>query len=535
MAALIRRAALLLLLAGCGPAVLGIHVELVTKACPGATTDTDPLAGVDKLRFHLTGDGIEETTVTVDVASHTAQIPSVLVGPGKRRLTVEALTGGRVRSRADSGVFEAPGPGDVKLRLFLRTVDAFSGTADATAACTHMTTPRAGHAMALMPDGRVLISGGYSFDGSSPPKLVYHDDAEVFDPQAGTFTPLVPGPSTRRAGHAALSISGSSGQGILLAGGEGPADAAGVTRAAAVRPFDLFAKGLWTELTPTGPARAHPATAVDLKTGSAVIAGGQAGPDVPGVSVYDTVTYFDPATNASKDAALTLRVGPLTDAVAVARANLQGNTAMGGIVLVGGRDANGNVLAQISGLIWGPSPASSLDFVDDATFKAKAFTLPSPRAHHVALRTVDDLVLTAGGVTSLTVGGFDYSNTTAAITLIDPAGEQVFDLPSPLSQARADACALLLDDGTALVAGGAWKDAAGLHSARSVDLIGSDRSVRVAFGPPGGVGDGLLQAARHRAACLKLKDGSVLVTGGLQYPAAGGQPTVLDSAEIYQP
>jgi hypothetical protein len=228
-------------------------------------------------------------------------------------------------------------------------------------------------------------------------------------------------------------------------------------------------------------------------------------------------------------------VGPLSDAAAVARANLSAGSQLGGIVLVGGRDQSGNTLAQISGLIWGASATSSLDFVDDPTFKASAFKLPTPRAHHVALRTVDDRVLTAGGVVTMALGAFDYANATAAITLIDPAGGQVADLPARLSQARADSCAVLLDDGSALVAGGAWKDASGIHSARGVDLIAPDHSVRVAFGPANGTGDGLLQAARHRAACVKLRDGSVLVSGGLQYPAGGGQPVVLDSAEIYTP
>lgn len=526
--------ALVLLLAGCGPAVLGIQLELVTKACPGATTDANPLNGVTQLRFQLTGDGLQPQTITADVGSGHAQIPNVALG-ANRRITVVALNGTRVHARADSGRFDALGPNDVHLRLFLRDVDGFTGTGDAAGNCTHMVAPRAGHALSLLPDGRVLVSGGYSFDGSTPPRLVYHDDAEVFDPASGTFAPLAPSPTVRRAGHAALTVSGAAGAGILLAGGEGPQDAAGTV--GAVGSFELFANGIWTQYTPASgsPARAHAATAVDLKTGAAVIAGGQAGPDKSGVNVYASVTYFDPATNTLKDATTPLRVGPLTDAVAVARANLVAGSQLGGIVLVGGRDQAGNTLAQISGLIWGPASSSSLDFVDDPTFKAAAFQLPTPRAHHVALRTLDDLVLTAGGVVSMTVGGFDYSNATAAITLIDPAGARVSDLPATLSQARADSCAALLDDGSALVAGGAWKDSSGLHSGRSVDLIGPDRSVRVTLGPPDGSGDGLLQAARHRPACIKLRNGSVLVMGGMQYPPGGGTPVVLDSAEIYTP
>ncbi len=324
---------------------------------------------------------------------------------------------------------------------------------------------------------------------------------------------------------------------MLLAGGEGPTEASGTGPVTAIKPFELLLGSTWTELTPplSIPSRAHVAAAVDLRTGAAVLAGGQAGPDRPGVTVYDTLTWFDPAAAAVNEASQPLRKGQLTDAVAVARGNVAGSSTLGGIVLVGGRDGAGNVLDQISGVIWGPSPAGGLDFVDDTTFSGAQWKLPSPRAHHVALRTADDMVLTAGGVTSLALGAFDYSNATAAITLIDPAGGQVRDLPDPLSQARADSCALLLEDGTALIAGGAWKDAGGLHSAKSVDLVGTDHSVRTPAGPDSLPGSGILGAARHRAACIRLKDGTVLVSGGLQYPAAGGTPVVLDSAEIYQP
>src|SRR5207302_2852833 len=122
--------------------------------------------------------------------------------------------------------------------------------------------------------------------------------------------------------------------GILLAGGEGPSES-GAGKVAAIRPFELFAKGIWTELNPSGPSRAHAASAVDLKTGAALIIGGQAGPDTPGVTVYDSVTWFDPAKNQLQDSSMPLRGGQLTDAIAVARANLSGHTPQGGVVLVG--------------------------------------------------------------------------------------------------------------------------------------------------------------------------------------------------------
>jgi hypothetical protein len=500
------------LLAGCGPGVLGIQVDLVTVSCPGAA---DPKSGVSKLRFRLTGDGFAPITpASVDFASGAAQIPNVPMG-ANRRLTVEGLDStGRIRSRADSGKFDALGPADVHLRLFLRPVDQITVTSDAAGACTRMNRKRAAHAMTLLSDGRVLVTGGY--DAS----FNYFSEAEIYDPSTGAFTTVSSRLSAPRALHSAVAVAGGAvGSAVFVAGGQGPVN----NSVTAIQPFEVYSGDKWTQISPgTSPAREHHASAVDLKKGYVVIAGGQAGPDKVGVQVYDTASYFD--LSLMNEVARPLRAGPLSDAVAVSRAKPRG-----GVMLVGGHDANGKVLAQISGLIWSDQYG---EYVDDTIYRDAKFTLPSGRAHHVALALKDDTVLTAGGVTSLPLGlgAFDYSSATAEVTLVDPIGVSVGNVGS-LSQARADACAALLQDGTVLVAGGAYRDAAGAHSARNVDLVTSlAGSWRVQA--PGG-GDGLLRDARHRAACVTLNDGSVLVTGGQQYKP--GAVDVLDSAEIYTP
>lgn len=535
------RAALLacVALCACGPAVLGIDVELVTRQCPSATADRDPVKGVTRLTFKLTGDGLNAQTIDADYATGTARIPAIPIG-ANRRITVDAKDAtGRIRSRADSGKFDALGPDDVHVRLFLRTVDAFTLTTDASAICTRMTTPRAGHQLTLLPDGRVLITGGFSFDGSSPPKLVYHDDAELFDPQNGSFQGVATASGARRAGHAALPVTYSAGTEVLLAGGEGPANAAGDGQVVAIKPFELFENQTWSAVSNQSTlARAHLASGVDLKTGNAVLAGGQAGRDVAGVQVYDTVTYFNPQDSSVHEVIQHLRFGPLADAAGVALSNKKNGISYGGLALVGGRDSQGKVVAQVSGLIWNETANGGKgDYVDDPAFRS--LSLPSPRAHHVAVRMPDDTVLTAGGVTSLTLGAFDYSNATNEITVVDGVTPSVYNLPEGLSQARADSCAITLDNGTALIAGGAWKDGSGQHSAKQVDLvtlpINDTPKVRSPQGPPGSSGDGTLQQSRYRAACVKLKDGSILVSGGLQLPTGTTTPVVLDSAEIYMP
>src|SRR5205807_5250449 len=163
--------------------------------------------------------------------------------------------------------------------------------------------------------------------------------------------------------------------------------------------------------------------------------------------------------------------------------------------------------------------------------------LPTPRANHAAVLLADDTVLTAGGVTAYGALGPDYAQATAAITLIDTGQGYVADASGKLVLARADSCAAVLEDGSVLVAGGAWKDGNGLHAARETDLIvpqGRDTTARNLAGPTQG-NDWSLQQGRYRAACVRLRDGSVLVTGGLQAPPAGGAPLVLQSAEIYTP
>lgn len=527
--------ALSAIVAGCGNAVLGIQLELVTKACPGAAADLshDPIAGVTEVRVRVSGDNLVPVTVTSAFSSGSAKVPNIPVG-SNRRVTVEALKGGLVRARADSGPFDASGPDDLKLTLYLRVVDAFTAASDAAAtACSQMTVARAGHAMANLPDGRVLITGGFSINASG--QLVPHGEAEIFDPASGSFT-AVPSSQFRRSGHSALSVAvGPGGAGVLVLGGEGLDEAA--TAAGPIKAMELFASGLWRTVQPgaISPAREHQAAAVDLRTGYALMVGGQSGPDSRGPTVFDTASFYDPQSGAVREVGTHLSPGPITDAVAVPRLNKAANgPSQGGIVLVGGRDRNLAVTRAISGLLWRDT---ANDFVNDAAFSvAELSQLPTPRANHAAVRLSDDTVLTAGGVTAYGSLGLDYSSATDAVTIIDPAKAYVADV-ARLVQARADACAAVLEDGSVLVAGGAWKDGTGLHAAQNAEIIaplGRDTRVRNLQGPAQGSG-WALQQGRYRAACLRLRNGSVLVTGGLTVPAAGGAPAALQTAEIYTP
>jgi hypothetical protein len=126
-----------------------------------------------------------------------------------------------------------------------------------------MTIPRAGHSATLLPDGRVLIAGGYSTAAG----YVF---AEIFDPRDESFAAL-PGGQPMRALHAALA----NGDGrVLLLGGETavPGEEEPVPMSSVLR-FDP-ATGRFTSL----PTLTMPRTMVRaamLPDGRALLFGGQ--------------------------------------------------------------------------------------------------------------------------------------------------------------------------------------------------------------------------------------------------------------------
>ena len=85
--------------------------------------------------------------------------------------------------------------------LFDPSTDTFIGTGS-------MTTARGGHTATLLPDGRVLLAGGY--DSSSPLA-----SAELFDPSTETFTPTGEMTSAQSWHTATLLRNGK----VLIAGG----------------------------------------------------------------------------------------------------------------------------------------------------------------------------------------------------------------------------------------------------------------------------------------------------------------------------
>lgn len=524
----------------CSTPVVAVNVVVVTTACPQALSldlQRAPTAGVTTLHFNLTGDDLPAGGLAQDVpfANNGGSIPNVPIGKN-RRITCEARVGGMVRARADSGPFDVgAGGGDLNLTLFLRVVDAFVFTGNASSsACTHLITPRAGHQMTQLADGRVLITGGYNIDAQSV--LHYLSQAELYNPRDGTFVNVAGEEAYPRANHLAVPVTVSGQGSVLLLGGEGPSNGG----EGPVASFELYQGGVFNSLAfpSMDTPRERAGMAVDQKTGYPVLAGGANGPEVlAGVSPSDAITYFNPTLSSMTPNPEPLAQA-LADAVAVGPKNTAANNIQGGIVLLGGTDVNGNASAQISGLVFNDPQHEYVPVVDFEHAPLNA--LPSPRVHHSAVVAGDDTIFVLGG--STVSNDSAYTHTTAAVTVVNRSQSIVGNATENLSQARADGCAVLLQTSGSqpapiLYIGGATGDSHGARSTASVDFIapsGLSSTVRALQGPTGG-GNWALQSSRHHEACLTMADGTVLVTGGLQFNGASGTVVTVGSAEIYTP
>jgi hypothetical protein len=139
----------------------------------------------------------------------------------------------------------------------------------------HLLTPRKGHQATVLPDGRVLVTGG-----DAVPAVPYRIDslasAEVYDPKTGTWTRVADLPGGGRSGHRCVRTPA----GAVVVGGVGRPRATAGYRDVVV--FDL-ATGDWAATGALATGR-WDFQAVDLADGRVFVVGGRAlaGPAAPG-------------------------------------------------------------------------------------------------------------------------------------------------------------------------------------------------------------------------------------------------------------
>ena len=315
-----------------------------------------------------------------------------------------------------------------------------------------MLEPRSGHTATLLPDGKVLIVGGMRRNQD------FYRSAELYDPTTGKFEPTgdmaIP-----RVGHAAVLLR--SGKVLIVGGwiGHGETDSAEI--------YDP-ATGKFSTLSKMTSRRGGPAATL-LSSGDVLITGGG---DTDGPGGIASAEIFHAATSAFES------LGSMHSA------RIEQTTTVlpdGRVLIAGGR---------------GDSVTASAEIFDPATKKFSVTgNMLVARYKHSAGLLPDGRVLIAGGSDDR-----DWSGKLNSAEIYDPA-KQTFTATAPLNDSRFKLPpeAIQLSTGQLLFAGGS----------KSVEVYDpTSRKFLIATGQ--------IDTARHFMTATKLKDGTVLLTGG--YP-----------------
>ncbi len=338
-----------------------------------------------------------------------------------------------------------------------------------------LATARQDHTATLLPNGKVLVAGGYT-GGNNGIDLA---SAELYDPATGTWTATGSLALARSLHTATLLLNGK----VLVVGGYSEISSA-----------ELYdpASGTWTATGSLATGRdGHTATL--LPNGKVLVTGGFSGTNFDALS---SAELYDP------DSGTWTATGSLAAARAFHTATLLPN---GTVLVAGGNTTSSGSLA-------------STEMYDPAigTWTATG-SLNFARAYHTATLLPNGNVLVAGGS-----NGFDNPE---SAEVYHPASGTWTNTNS-LFPARGSHTATLLPNGTVLIAGGYNND--------TTTTFANAQLYNLADGSWTATGD--LGAARTNQTATLLSDGKVLVAGGVNIAndtQSGTKYTPLASAELY--
>jgi len=305
----------------------------------------------------------------------------------------------------------------------------------------------------LLPNGKVLVSGGQSANG------VVTNTAELYDPASGTFSPAGSMSSARYYHTVTLLPNGK----VLVSGGHtGPA---GATNTAEL--YDP-ASGTFSATGSMSSAR-YGHTATLLPNGKVLVSGGDTG-----AAVTNTGELYDPASGAFA------ATGSMTSARQYHTATLLPD---GKVLVAGGVNAAFTAV-------------NTADLYDPAsgTF-SPAGSMSSARFYHTVTLLPNGKVLVTGGVNAAVTA----VNTAE---LYDPASG-TFSPTGSMSSARNGHTATLLPNGKVLVSGGQSANGVIINMAELYDPASGTFSAA-----------GSMSSVRYFHTATLLPNGKVLVSGG---------------------
>ena len=360
--------------------------------------------------------------LTTGRSEHAASLlpnGQVLVGGGDAGYSVADMTDSSERFDVTSGTWLA--------------TPSFSGKRDE-------------QGMTPLPDGRVVMTGGYYGTYADTPAVL--SSARVYDPAANSWTGAADMPRPH-AFHAQLTLPDGR---VLVFGGYASAD--DVKNDTADDHVDLYdpATNAWT-IGRTAPYYMANGTATLLSDGSVLIAGGSSSHTNRNVAMK-----YIPATNTWAGA------GSFTDA----RRFQAGTLLQNGKVLIAGGFGDGG------------APLRTASLYDPATNKwTEVVPMATARANATATLLPNGKVLVAGG--------YGASAPLASAELFDPA-TNTWSPAAAMATTRARYTATLLADGRVLVSGGQRRDEMGFYQSNvaSAEIYTPDGWPFTAGGGSGG-------------------------------------------------
>jgi hypothetical protein len=317
-----------------------------------------------------------------------------------------------------AGGTESSGPALNSTDLY----DPVSNTFAPAASTPVMNTARTGATATLLPNGKVLIAGGYG-------SLYSLKSTELYDPVTNKFATSPPMMNTARGTATATLLPNGK---VLIAGGID--NAGNVLNSTEL--YDPVSNSFAASTPVMNTARAG-ATAALLPDGKVLVAGGFSGSG----GVLSSTELYDSVTN-------TFAAPDSTPAMNIARDGTTATLLPNGKVLLAGGDNN---MSRI--------PFSSTELYDSVT---NTFALPAstpimnnPRTGATATLLPNGKVLLAGG---LDVVGFNQDASTSTTELYDAATNSfAASAATPvMNSPRAGCTATLLPNGKALIAGGEY-------------------------------------------------------------------------------
>jgi hypothetical protein len=376
--------------------------------------------------FHVAATSV--TDPSKSASATVSVVPSGFTPTGNMSIaraghTATLLANGRVLIAGG-----ANGELDASAELFDPTTGTFTPTGS-------MTSPRAGATATLLADGKVLVTGGFGPGASMLPVL---NTAELYDPQAGTFTDTGSMSVGRVRPRATLLNDGR----VLIAGGVDSHSGGGGATASA----ELYDPSNGN-FTPTGSMATDRAdhTATLLASGKVLIVGGWSGhrADASDDPPWDPLfaELFDPASGsfAQTGSMSTTRIGH--SAIRLID---------GEVIVLGGIPSTQNVHDLL------PDPQFA-ELYDPAT------GMFSSAGNSALTQTSYTATLLNSGMI-LIAGGEQEGIALALAELLDPTTGSL-TTTGGLIDKRAGHTATLLKDGRVLVAGGSDSNGTPLASA----------------------------------------------------------------------